>query len=121
MNKIIDKLHYVYLFAALLGGGCAFYFAMMGVLEHKGHFDVFEFASSIWLDNYYAKSLNIDFLTGTTVGTFFIIVEGYRLKMKKVWLYILLTVCIAFAFGFPLFLFFRTLHLKRLKLVEKNV
>jgi hypothetical protein len=65
-----------------------------------------------WTDNYYAKSLSLDFWTGTIAGTFFILVEGLRLKMKCIWLYLFLTVCIAYAFGFPLFLFMRELQLR---------
>jgi hypothetical protein len=98
---------------AILGGGLTFYFAVLGIIEHKGKFDSIEFITSTWTDNYYSKSLSLDFWTGTIVGTFFILVEGIRLKMKRIWLYLILTTCIAYAFGFPLFLFMRELHLKK--------
>jgi hypothetical protein len=115
MNKIINNLHYFYLLLTLVGGGFTFYFVLLGIIEHQGKFDSIEFISSTWIDNYYAKSLSLDFWTGTIAGTFFIIMEGLRLKMKRIWLYLVLTVFVAYAFGFPLFLFMRELHLKKSK------
>lgn len=115
MNKILDNKHYFYLLLAIVGGGFTFYFALLGIIEHEGKFDSIEFITSTWTNNYYAKSLTFDFWTGTIAGTFFILMEGFRLKMKRIWLYLFLTVCVAFAFGFPLFLFMRELHLKKKK------
>ena len=114
MQKIIDNKHYFYLLLTLLGGGITFYFAVLGIIEHKGEFDSIEFITSTCSNNNYAKSLTFDFWTGALVGTFFILAEGFRLKMKRIWLYIFLTICVAFAFGFPLFLYLRELHLKRM-------
>lgn len=113
MTNLLNNKHYFYLLLAIIGGGLAFYFAMMGIVQHKGNFDSITFITSTWIDNYYAKSLTFDFWTGTIAGTFFILVEGFRLKMKRIGLYLFLTVCIAYAFGFPLFLFMRELHLKK--------
>lgn len=115
MNILLNNKHYFYLLLALLGGGLTFYFVMLGVKEHKGNFDSVEFIMSTWTENYYARSLSLDFWTGTIAGTFFILVEGYRLKMKRIWIYLVLTICIAYAFGFPLFLFIRELHLRKQK------
>jgi hypothetical protein len=115
MKKIINNLHYFYLLLTLVGGGFTFYFVLLGIIEHNGKFDSIEFISSTWIDNYYAKSLSLDFWTGTIAGTFFIIMEGLRLKMKRIWLYLVLTVFVAYAFGFPLFLFMRELQLKKSK------
>lgn len=86
---------------------------MLGVIEHNGNFNSMEFITSTWINNNYAKSLTFDFWTGAIAGTFFILVEGLRLQMKKIWLYLILTVCVGFAFGFPLFLFMRELQLKK--------
>jgi len=113
MKKIVDNLHYFYLLLTLVGGGFTFYFVLLGIIEHNGKFDSLEFISSTWIDNYYAKSLSLDFWTGTIAGTFFIMMEGIRLKMKRIWLYLVLTVFVAYAFGFPLFLFVRARHLRR--------
>jgi hypothetical protein len=113
MSTILKNKHYFYLLLTIFGGGITFYFTMLGIIEHKGNFDSVEFIMSTWLDNYYAKSLTFDFWTGTIAGTFFIILEGYRLKMKRIWLYLILTVFVAYAFGFPLFLFIRELKLRK--------
>ncbi len=115
MQMIKDNKHYFYLLLAIVGGGLTFYFAFLGINEHQGNFNGMEFIKSTWIDNYYAKSLTLDFWTGTIAGTFFILLEGLRLKMKKIWLYLILTVFVAYAFAFPLFLFMRAIHLK-----EKN-
>lgn len=112
---MLNNKHYFYLLLAILGGGMTFYFALLGVIEHQGNFDSIEFITSTWIDNYYAKSLTLDFWTGAIAGTFFILVEGFRLKMKRIWLYPFLTVFVAFAFGFPLFLFMRELQMRRQK------
>lgn len=115
MNWILNNKHYFYLLLTIFGGGLTFYFVILGIIEHKGNFDIIEFITSTWTNNYYAKSLTLDFWTGTIAGTFFIVVEGIRLKMKRIWLYLLLTVGIAYAFGFPLFLFIRELQLRQQK------
>lgn len=112
MKSILEHKHYFYLLLSLIGGGLTFYYVILGIIEHKGDFDVVEFISSTWVDNYYAKSLTFDFWTGAIAGTFLILVEGIRLKMKRIWLYLFLTVFIGFAFGFPLFLYLRELQLK---------
>jgi hypothetical protein len=115
MQQVSKNKHYFYLLLAIFGGGLTFYFALLGIIENKGNFDSIEFIKSTWIDNYYAKSLTIDFWTGTIAGTFFILTDGLRLKMKRIWLYLFLTVFVAYAFGFPLFLYMRELHLKRQK------
>lgn len=116
MKKIVNNLNYFYLLLTLVGGGFTFYFVLLGIIEHNGKFDSMEFISSTWIDSYYAKSLTLDFWTGAIAGTFFIVLEGIRLKMKKIWLYIFITIFVGYAVGFPLFLFVRALHLKKSKL-----
>ncbi|CAM3322609.1 DUF2834 domain-containing protein [Aquirufa ecclesiirivi] len=106
MKPLPTNIAYFYLFLSIVGGSLTFYFVWLGMQEQNGNFDVVQFVQSTWT-SYYAKSLTFDFWTGTMAGTFFMIVEGYRLHMKKVWLYILFTFLIGYAFAFPLFLFFR--------------
>jgi hypothetical protein len=107
MKFIKNNYHYFYLILSLVGGTFTFYYALLGILEHNGAFDGVEFIKSTWIENNYAKSITLDFWTGTIAGTFFILAEGIRLKIKKLWTYLLLTFFIGFAFGFPLFLFVR--------------
>jgi hypothetical protein len=112
MKSILQQKHYFYLLLSIVGGAYTFYYVMLGVIAHQGNFDVLEFMSSTWIDNFYAKSLTLDFWTGAIAGTSFMIFEGIRLQMKRVWLYVFLTFFIAYAFAFPLFLFIRERHLK---------
>lgn len=102
MKWMFNNKHYFYLLLTIFGGGLTFYFAILGIIAHNGEFDSIEFVTSTCTDNYYAKSLTFDLWTGTIAGTFFILLEGLRLKMRRIWLYLLLTVSVAFAFGFPL-------------------
>jgi hypothetical protein len=105
MNKIYTS--YFYLFLAVVGGSITFYYVMLGTMAEHGNFNVIEFIQSTWVDSYYAKSLTVDFWTGAIAGTFFVLVEGNRLKMKLFWLFPIVIILIGFAFGFPLFLYFR--------------
>lgn len=104
-TSIIRQLTFLSL--AVLGGGYTYYNLMLGISANHGHFDVIDFVHSTWLNDFYARSLTIDFWTGAIAGTLFMLYEGMRLKMKFWWVYIVLTFLIAFAFAFPLFLFTR--------------
>jgi hypothetical protein len=103
----MKNAHYLYLILSIVGGGFTFYFVFEGMMENKGTFDVISFVQSTWTTNPYAKSLSCDFWTGAIAGTLFILIEGMRIKIKNLILYLLATVLIGFAFAFPLFLFFR--------------
>ena len=107
MKTIKENYHYIYLLLSIIGGGFTFYFVMIGVTQNNGQFNVLEFVKSTWLDNAYAKSITLDFWTGASAGTLFMVFEGMRLKMKRYWLYIVCTFLVGFAFAFPLFLFVR--------------
>lgn len=69
MTVILNNKHYFYLLLTIFGGGLTFYFAVLGIIEHKGNFDSIGFITSTWTNNYYAKSLTFDFWTGTITGT----------------------------------------------------
>jgi len=53
------------------------------------------------------SSLTVDLLVTAVAGSAFMVIEGRRLGMRWVWLYIVLAVFTAFAFTFPLFLAMR--------------
>lgn len=59
-----------------------------------------------------AGSLTSDFLIGTVPVLVWMVIEARRLKMRRGWIYILLTFLIAFAFACPLFLMLRELKLQ---------
>ncbi len=58
----------------------------------------------------------LDVLVSGVVLIAFILVEGVRMRMKKLWLPILGTCAIGVSFGLPLFLLQRELHLESNKL-----
>ncbi len=66
--------------------------------------------------NFYAASISTDLLIGSTAVMAWMMIEGYRLKMKRLWLYVVLAFGVAFAFSCPLFLYFRELKIKELGL-----
>jgi hypothetical protein len=51
--------------------------------------------------------LSADLLIVAVAGSIFMIIEGRRLRMRNLWLYIVLSGITAFAFTFPLFLAMR--------------
>ncbi len=65
-----------------------------------------------------AQSLSRDLLVASTAIILWIFVEAKRLKMKNLWIVILGTFTIAFAFSAPLFLFLRE---RRLIELEQDV
>lgn len=52
-------------------------------------------------------SLAADFWVGSLASLIWMVSEGLRLRMKHLWLYVVLTFAIAWAFSLPLFLFMR--------------
>lgn len=58
-------------------------------------------------------SITSDFLIGTIPVLLWIVIEARRLGMRHLWIYVLGTFLIAFAFTCPLFLMMRELHLQR--------
>jgi hypothetical protein len=114
MDFIKNNYHYIYLLLAIIGGGYTYYYMLQGVMANDGNFNAIDFIHSTWTSDNYAKSLTLDFWTGAIAGTFFVIFEGLRIGMRRIWIYPLLIVFIAFAFGFPLFLFLRGMYLRSL-------
>jgi hypothetical protein len=60
------------------------------------------------------SSITIDLLVVALAGCVFIVVEARRLRMRRAWLYIVLSGVTAFAFTFPLFLAMRQRRLTQL-------
>ena len=61
-----------------------------------------------------AQSLSRDLLVGATAMTVWIVVESRRLQMRHLWVVLLSSVTIAFAFAAPFFLFLRERRLAEL-------
>ena len=62
-----------------------------------------------------AQSLSSDLLIGASAIILWIIVESRRLKMKHLWIVLLSSITIAFAFAAPLFLYLRERRLIELE------
>jgi hypothetical protein len=58
-------------------------------------------------------SLAADFWVGSLASVIWMIAEGRSLNMRYLWLYVVLTFVIAWAFALPLFLFNRERHVAR--------
>jgi hypothetical protein len=61
-----------------------------------------------------ARSLSRDLLVGASAITIWMVVESRRLQMRHLWLVLLSSVTVAFAFAAPLFLFLRERRLAEL-------
>lgn len=61
-----------------------------------------------------AQSLSRDLLVGASAVTIWMVVESRRLQMRHLWLVLVSSVTIAFAFAAPLFLFLRERRLLEL-------
>ena len=107
MNKQpFTLLMWVYLLLAIAGLIVPWYFNLQHLLYSPIAFTIGEFFRQN-TDTPMASSLTYDFLIGANAAIIWMIVEHRRLKMKHLWLYIIATFLIAFAFTFPLFLFQR--------------
>jgi len=107
--KTYSKLQYLYLFLAVIGlivtwSNNIYYLdpATGGLLQ---------FVKDTFV-NKAATSITLDIVVLFIVCAIWMMVEGKKLAMKNVWLYIVGGLCIAISVTFPLFLFFREERLK---------
>ncbi|MEE2644805.1 MAG: DUF2834 domain-containing protein [Myxococcota bacterium] len=75
-------------------------------IEETGGFALLPFIEACFI-NSASSSITVDLLVGASAFTIWMIGEAKRLNMRAAWLYILLSVFIAFAFAAPLFLLMR--------------
>lgn len=97
---------YFYFILAGVGLVTAWYFNFMAIIGGDNFF-------GDWFTTNADLVLACDLLITAFAAAPFMIIEGRRLKMKKVWLYAALSVVSAIAFVFPLFLGMRALKLQR--------
>lgn len=62
-----------------------------------------------------AGSITSDFLIGTTPVLVWMVVEARRLGMRHLWIYVLGTFLVAFAFTCPMFLLMREVRLQQVR------
>ncbi len=114
MIEQINWLKWFYLFLAILG---AVFPTLANIEFAKIYGPSFDIQLFIELanNNPAAQSLSRDLFIGSTAVFVWIISESNRLKMKNLWIIILTTFTIAFAFSAPLFLYLRELRLEEMK------
>tara|TARA_Y100001968_G_scaffold315625_1_gene342428 strand:- start:1288 stop:1650 length:363 start_codon:yes stop_codon:yes gene_type:complete len=113
MINQIKWLKWIYLFLAILG---AIFPTLANIEFAKMYGSSFDFKLFIELanDNPASQSLSRDLFIGSSAVFVWIISESNRLKMKNLWIVILTTFTIAFAFSAPLFLYLRELRIEEM-------
>tara|TARA_B100000700_G_scaffold324235_1_gene429867 strand:- start:2045 stop:2395 length:351 start_codon:yes stop_codon:yes gene_type:complete len=113
MISDIKWLKWIYLFLAILG-------AILPTLANIEFARIYgpSFDINLFIDlannNPASQSLSRDLFIGSSAVFVWIISESNRLKMKNLWIVILTTFIIAFAFSAPLFLFLRELRIEEI-------
>ena len=114
MTKSLNLTCCIYLILSILGA----VYPMLANIEYMKlygpGFDVVNFISLANI-NPAASSLSRDLFIGASSFFIWMIIESKRLQMKNLWIVILGTFTIAFAFSAPFFLFLRELRLLELE------
>ena len=113
MIKQIKWLKWVYLLLAILGAVLPTLANIEFARSYGPSFDIKLFIE-LANNNPASQSLSRDLLVGSSAVFLWIISESKRLEMKNLWIVILTTFTIAFAFSAPLFLYFRELRIEEM-------
>lgn len=105
------SLFWVYLVLSVIGLITAWIFNGIAVVNNQDYLAAWFGTAVDWV-------LSGDFTIVAIAVVVFMITEARRLKMKRVWLYILLSGVTALAFTFPLFMAMRERKLAHLALTE---
>ena len=108
------SLFWVYLILSIIGLVTAWIFNGLAVMNNEDY-------AGAWFGSAVDWVLSADFTVVVIAVVVFMISEARRLKMKRVWLYILLSGITAMAFTFPLFMAMRERKLDQLSLSQKAV
>ena len=106
-------LKWVYLLLAILGAVLPTLANIEFAKSFGPSFDIQLFIE-LANNNPASQSLSRDLLIGSTAVFIWIISESKRLEMKNLWIVILTTFTIAFAFSAPLFLYLRELRIEEM-------
>ncbi len=104
----------IYLVLAIFGGLLTALSNIEFLTLYGPGFDLFKFIE-LANENPAAESLSRDLFIGASAIMVWIVSESRRLQMKNLWIVILSTFTIAFAFSAPLFLFLRERRLNEIK------
>ena len=108
------SLFWVYLILSIFGLVTAWIFNGLAVMNNEDY-------AGAWFGSAVDWVLSADFTVVVIAVVVFMISEARRLKMRRVWLYILLSGITAMAFTFPLFMAMRERKLDQLSLSQKAV
>jgi len=108
------SLFWVYLILSIIGLVTAWIFNGLAVMNNEDY-------AGAWFGSAVDWVLSADFTVVVIAVVVFMISEARRLKMRRVWLYILLSGITAMAFTFPLFMAMRERKLDQLSLSQKAV
>lgn len=86
------------------------WFFLLGFLEESKP-TVSVFFSSIFA-NSVASAVAADLVISAMVFFTFVYIEGRRLNMKRLWVFVPATLFVGLSFGLPLFLYFRAKHIE---------
>ena len=112
-------LAWLYLALAIAGGVLPWLANLDYVRQYGSSFDLGLFVR-LANANPAAQSLSRDLLVGASAVTIWIVVESRRLQMRHLWVVLLSSVTIAFAFAAPFFLFLRERRLAELAKAEQG-
>ena len=101
------SLFWVYLVLSIIGLVTAWIFNGLAVMNNEDYMTAWFGTAVDWV-------LSADFTVVAIAVVVFMINEARRLKMKRVWLYILLSGVTAMAFTFPLFMAMRERQLAKI-------
>ncbi len=99
---------------SVAGAACTWYFNIRFALDAGGAFSLASFVRDGFV-NPAAASLASDVSIAAIVFLVWLPLEAHRLAMRSWWVYALLTVCVAFACAFPLFLLMRERRLRQIR------
>jgi len=105
------SLFWVYLVLSVIGLVTAWIFNGLAVMNNQDYMTAWFGTAVDWV-------LSADFTIVAIAVVVFMISEARRLKMKRVWLYILLSGVTAMAFTFPLFMAMRERQLAKVSSPE---
>ena len=113
MINQIKLLKWVYLLIAILGAVLPTLANIEFARNYGPSFDIKLFID-LANNNPASQSLSRDLFIGASAVFVWIISESKRLQMKNLWIVILTTFTIAFAFSAPLFLYLRELRIEEM-------
>jgi len=105
-NPRLPTIAWVYLIFSIIGAITTWRYNLMAAREPSGLSPV-DFVRVGFQGSALLGSVASDFWVGSLASVVWMMVEARRLSMRRPWIYLVLTLMIAWAFSFPLFLFMR--------------